>query len=128
MAALVLGALVAISSSALAQNAGADKQGKQGKGGTSVERQLERMTKSLELTDAQKPKVKALLEDISKKREELRSNTNQSERREKMRALMEDEQKKLKEILTADQFKKWEQQREEMRKNAKSGGGKKKSQ
>lgn len=95
-------------------------------GGMSVEQQLERYSKQLDLTDAQKPKVKALLEETSKKRQELSSLTGQ-ERRDKSRALMVEQDKKLKDILTPDQYAKFEKQRDEMRQKGKNNeGGKKK--
>ena len=86
------------------------------------EQRLERLTKELNLTDAQKPKVKALLEDTAKKRADLR-NLDQSERREKGRALMEDENKKMKEILTPEQYEKFQKMERDAR-GKKKGEGK----
>ena len=113
VAALALGGLLACTNVASAQDA------KEKKGAT-VERQLERMTKELSLTDAQKPKVKAVLEETAKKRQEATSPT-----REDRRALMEDQNKKLKEILTPDQYEKWQKFQAENR-GGKKGEGKKK--
>jgi|ERR1041385_106355 Spy/CpxP family protein refolding chaperone len=115
IAALALGGLLALTNVASAQDA---KEGK--KRGMNPERQLEQMTKELSLTDAQKPKVKAVLEDGAKKGQEIASGP-QDERRDKMRALREDQDKKLKEILTPDQYTKWEKMRQEMRKGGKKG-------
>jgi len=96
----------------------ANKEAKKGgKGGYSVEQRLERMSTQLDLTDAQKPKVKAVLEETAKKMKDVVPD----ERREKMRTLREEETKKLKEILTADQFKKYEEMGQRMGKK----GGKK---
>ena len=119
---LTLGGLVACSNMAVAQ----DQKPGGGRRGPSVEQRMERMTEELKLTDEQKPKVKALLEDSQKKRTELFSDSSVSreDRREKMRGIMENEDKKLKEILTADQYAKHEKMREEMRAGGK--GGKKK--
>jgi periplasmic protein CpxP/Spy len=103
IAAMVLGGLVACSI-ATAQEAGKDAQ-KKGKGGFSPEQRLERMSTQLNLTDAQKPKVKAVLDDTAKKMQDLAPD----ERREKGRKIREEETKKLKEILTPDQFKKYEE-------------------
>jgi len=97
-----------------------------GRRGPSVEQRMERMTEELKLTDEQKPKVKAVLEDSQKKQQELFSDSSVSreDRREKMRGIRDNEDKKLKEILTADQNSKLEKMREEMRASGK--GGKKK--
>src|SRR5947199_10847817 len=98
IAALALGGLLACSSMASAQDA---KEGKKGgkRGGPTAERQLEAMTERLKLTDEQKPKVKAVLEDRDKKMQEIPAE----ERREKGMAVRQATDKKLKEILTADQ-------------------------
>jgi hypothetical protein len=103
---LALGGLVACTNLVLAQDTKEEpKKGK--KGMPTVEQQLDRMTEALKLTDEQKPKVKALLEETAKKRTELR-DLPQDERREKGRALIEDQNKKLKEILTPEQYTKYE--------------------
>ena len=126
IAVLALGSLVASSNLATAQD---QKEKGGGRRGPSVEQRMERMTEELKLTDEQKPKVKAVLEDAQKQRQELftdSSNVPREERREKMRAIMEKENKKLKEILTPDQYAKHEKMMEEMRKGGK--GGRKKGQ
>src|SRR5882672_4588806 len=119
---LALGSLVACSNLAMAQ----DQKPGGGRRGPSVEQRMERMTEELKLTDEQKPKVKAVLEDSQKKQQELFSDSSVSreDRREKMRGIRDNEDKKLKEILTADQYAKHEKMREEMR--AAGKGGKKK--
>jgi protein CpxP len=89
--------------------------------GMAVEQQLERITTELKLTDQQKPKIKAALEDTAKKRQELRDAAPE-ERREKMRALMEEQNKKFKEILTAEQYGKWEKVRDDFRGKKRPGG------
>src|SRR5256714_3514824 len=113
IAALAIGGLLALTNVASAQDAKEGKKGRQ-----TPEQRLEFLSKELSLTDAQKPKVKAVLEDNAKKREDLR-NLDQSERREKMRALMEEQNKKFKEILTPDQYGKYEKLEQLMRR----GGG-----
>jgi Spy/CpxP family protein refolding chaperone len=120
LAALTLGGLVVCSNMATAQDA---KDG-QKKRGFSVEQQMERMNEQLKLTDAQKPKVKAALEESQKKMQEMRGDSSvpQDQRREKMRALMDEQDKKLKAILTTEQYDKWQKAREEMR--GKRGGDK----
>ena len=125
VAAMVLGSLVAGSTMVRAADA-PDGKGK-GKGGRmTVEQQMEKLTTELSLTDAQKPKVKEVLEDSSKKRQELFADgsTPQDERRTKLRAIMDDQEKKLKEILKPDQFEKYQKWAEENRMSGK--GGKKK--
>jgi len=120
IAALALGGLLALTNIAGAQDA---KEGKKGR--MSPERRLEALTKELNLTDAQKPKVKAVLEDSSKKMADLQ-NVDRSERREKMRGIMDDQNKKMKEILTPDQYEKYEkyQKEEQERRGKKKGEGK----
>src|SRR3954453_19260951 len=100
IAGLALSSLVA-TNLAVAQ----DQKEKGPRRGASVEQRMERMTEQLKLTDEQKPKVKAVLEDTQKQRQELRadSSTPREERGEKVRAIVEKENKKFKEILTADQ-------------------------
>ena len=72
VAALALGGLVACSIMANAQEAkGGKKGGGKGGGRPTVEQQLEQLTTALSLSDDQKPKIKAVLEDGSKKRQEL---------------------------------------------------------
>jgi periplasmic protein CpxP/Spy len=84
--------------------------GRQGARG-GVEAQLTRLSEALKLTDDQKPKVKAILEEQIKKQAELRGDTAlaQEDRRSKMQAMREETAKKMKEVLTADQFKKYEE-------------------
>lgn len=107
VAALVLGGLVAGSTLANAQDSNAPKK----KRGMNIEQQMERMTEALTLTDEQKPKVKAALEETNKKRQAIMSDTNieRSQMREKMRPLMEEQNKKMKEILTETQYKKYQE-------------------
>jgi len=111
IAALALGGLMACASLATAQD-NKDSKGGQGQGGRrgmSVDARMERLTTELTLTDAQKPKVKAVLEDTQKKMRELRddSSLSQDQRREKFTALREEESKALKPILTPEQMEKY---------------------
>ena len=123
IAAMALGGLVACSTLATAQDA-TPKQGG-GKARFSPEQQLERMTTQLSLTDEQKPKVKAVLEESAKKRQEIFSDTSidRSQMREKMQPIMEEQNKKMKAILKEDQYKKYEEMAQRMGKK----GGKKKA-
>src|SRR5262245_2260035 len=70
--------------------------GRQGMRG-SPEDQMARLSEQLKLTDAQKPKVKAVLEEQQKKIQELRGDTgaSQEDRRAKRQALQQDFHKKM---------------------------------
>ncbi len=117
IAAMALGGLVACSTLATAQDAPKKK------GRMSVEQQMERYNTELTLTDEQKPKVKAVLEETSKKMQEIRNDPNfdRSQMREKMQPIMEKQNEKMKGILTEDQYKKYQ----EMQQRAKQGRKKK---
>jgi len=124
IAALALGGLLAFSTIAMAQDADAKKDAKKGgKNRFSAEQRLERMSADLKLTDEQKPKVKAVLEETSKGMQGLR-DVPQDERRQKTQTIRETETKKLKEILTPDQMEKYKKAQDEMKKKY---GGKKKT-
>jgi periplasmic protein CpxP/Spy len=114
IAAMALGGLVAFSTLATAQDANKEAK-KGGKGGFSVEQRLERMSTQLTLTDEQKPKVKAVLEETAKKMKDV----PQDERREKGRKIREEEMKKFKEILTPEQYQKYEEMAQSMGKKGK---------
>ena len=80
------------------------------------------MTTQLSLTDEQKPKVKAVLEDSAKKRKEITSDSSVDRQlmREKMQPIMKEQNKKMKAILTDDQYAKYQ----EMNRRGKKGGKK----
>lgn len=124
IAALALGGLMACSTLVTAQDAPKDapKDAAKGKKGYSVEQRLEAMTTKLSLTDEQKPKVKAVLEESSKKMQEIRSDSSldQAARREKMQPIMEEQNTKMKAILTDEQYPKYQAMNQR-------GGKKKKS-
>ena len=124
IAALAVGGLLACSTLLTAQDASSAPEKKGGKRGMSAEQMMERYTEQLSLTDEQKPKVKVVLEDSTKKRRELfrDSALDQQQKREKFQGVMEAQNKKMKEILTADQYKKYQEMNEKMKK-----GGKKKA-
>ena len=121
IAALALGGLMACSTLVTAQDAPKDAK-KGGKKGFTVEQQMERMTDQLTLTDEQKPKVKAVLEETSKKIQPIRadSSLDRDARMEKMKPIMEEQNKKMKEILTADQFTKYQEMQQRRGKKKKS--------
>ena len=123
IAALALGGLVASSTLATAQDATNNVPKKGGKRGGSIEQQMERLTNQLTLTDEQKPKVKAALEDQQKQMQEMRGDTSldPAARREKMQTIRADMEKKMKEILTPDQFEKWQKSRGQFQKKGPEG-------
>lgn len=75
-----------------------------------IEARLKELTTRLNLTEEEKPKVKAILEEQEKKRAELRGAgaLSPEERRAKAQAFAEETAKKLKEVLTPEQFTKYE--------------------
>ena len=66
IAAMALGGLVACSTLVTAQDASSAPEKKDGKRGMSPEQMMERYTEQLSLTDEQKPKFKAVLEDTGR--------------------------------------------------------------
>lgn len=100
IAALAIGGLIACSTLVTAQDANATK-----KRGFTPEQQLERMTTTLSLTDEQKPKVKAVLDDTAKKMKDVAPEDRQTKGREIRTA----QTAKMKAILTPDQFTKYEE-------------------
>lgn len=89
--------------------------------GMGVDAQLNRMTEQLKLTDEQKPKVKAVLEERNKQMQGLRE-LSPEDRRTKMQSLRQETNKKLKEILTPEQFKKYEEMQRGMRGGRRNAG------
>ena len=99
------------------------------RGGMSADARLTAFETALgstnKLTEAQKPKVKAVIEEQTKKMQELmgqRDSLSQEDLRAKRTALTEDINKKMKEILNADQYKTWEQQAQRGRGGRRAGG------
>ncbi len=87
-----------------------------------------RMLEELKLTEAQKQKVEAALKEQAEKTRALREDTSLTaeQRREKGRALREGMDKKMKEILTTEQYEKWQKLREQGRPGEGRPGGEKK--
>lgn len=127
MAALGLGALLTCANLASAQSTNAPARTERR---MTVQQRVDRMATELKLSDEQKTKVTALLEAGNKKRQELRADTalSQQERREQNRTFMRDQNKKLKEILTPEQFEKWQKMRPQGRsRQSQSGAAEKKA-
>lgn len=84
-----------------------------------VELQVKRMTKDLALNEKQAKEVRAIVAKEVEKREAKRAEVKEqkSKKRADMKAKMQEEQAALaadmKKVLTAEQFTKWEKQREE---------------
>jgi Spy/CpxP family protein refolding chaperone len=83
---------------------------------------IEAIDKAVTLTDAEKPKVKSALEDLTKAMTDARA-ADQSERRTKMTAARDDFNKKMKDILTPEQYTKFEAMPRGGRRNGGGGGG-----
>lgn len=118
MAILAATAVLAISPAVMAQTnqapgagAGAGPGGPGGRRGGFGARTnmmtVEAVDKAVTLTEAEKPKVKTALDAYSKALTEA-GQADQSERRTKMTAARTDLDKKMKEILTPEQYTKYE--------------------
>lgn len=116
MTTLALGTLLACATIASAQNTNANANAR-GERRMTPQQRIDRMATELKLTDEQKTKVTALFKADAEKRKEFRDDTalSREDRREKNQALMKEENKKLKEILTPEQFEKWEKMRPQAR-------------
>jgi len=126
IAAMALGGLVVCSTLVSAQDATNAPDKKGGKRGMSPDQLMEKYTEQLSLTDEQKPKVKAVLEDSGKKRREIfrDQSLDRQQKQEKFKEVMDAQDKKMKEILTPGQFTKYQAMEEKRKK----GGGKNKAQ
>jgi Spy/CpxP family protein refolding chaperone len=124
IAVIAVTGLLALTSAVRAQTNASTNAAPPPKGGRgpSVEAQLDRIDKAVTLTDAQKPKVKAVLEDQSKQMQGLRDLAPE-DRRAKAQALREEMNKKIKEILTPEQYAKYEAMPPMGRGGKKGGGG-----
>lgn len=83
---------------------------------------LESIDKAVTLTDEQKPKVKSALEDLQKAVQDA-MGAEQDDRRTKMTAAREAFNKKMKEILTPEQYTKFEAMPRGGRNRGGAGGG-----
>ncbi len=85
---------------------------------------LDSIAKQLDLTDDQKIKIKPIIEDSQKQIAELRKDASLApeDRPAKVKAIREATSTKLKEILTAEQFAKWEKMGAGMRRGPGAGG------
>lgn len=119
IAALAVGALITCSSALRAQDStntppstppagGPPGGGMRGRGPS-----LEQLSKALDLTDDQKPQVKAVLDDQMQKMNDLRKDPDfaglsREDKMAKMKPIRDESTAKMKDILTPDQFAKWQ--------------------
>ena len=111
---LVLG--VALGASA--QEAGPPPGGQMGqRHRMSPDEQLQRLDKSLKLTDDQKASIKPILEDRQKKMESLHSDSSLSreDRMSKTKSIMEESNGKIRDVLNDDQKKQFDEMQQHMR-------------
>jgi Spy/CpxP family protein refolding chaperone len=92
--------------------------------GQMQERQLEMMTKALDLTPDQVTQVKAINADSRQQMEALRADTStpQEDKRDKMMAIRKSSQEKIRAILTDDQKAKFDAMQARMRERRQQGG------
>jgi periplasmic protein CpxP/Spy len=109
MAIIAAASVLAVSPAVLAQTDTNQPAARGGAGGRGAGRMLtvETIDKAVTLTDAQKPKVKTAVEDYNKAAMEARQG-DQADIRTKMTAARTDLDKKMKEILTPEQYTKYE--------------------
>ena len=93
--------------------------------GMGGERQIQMMTKQLNLTPDQVTKLKAIDADNMQQMMALRNDTTtaQSDKRSKMMALRQDRETKIKAILTDDQKTKYDEMQAKMRERRAEHGG-----
>jgi protein CpxP len=77
----------------------------------SPDQQLERLSSTLNLTDAQQGQLRPILEATHQKTESLRSDStlSQQDRRSKMRSLFEESNNQIRAVLNSDQQKKFDE-------------------
>ncbi len=134
---LTLGGMLAlgITGAALAQDtpppppdqnqAGPPPEGRGGRGmRMDPNRQLERMTRELNLTSDQQEKIKPLLLERQQKMQALMQDqsVSQEDRRAQMRTIMEGSNNSVKAILTDDQKQKFEAMQQQRRRHGGPGG------
>ncbi|MGA8088453.1 MAG: hypothetical protein WCA10_14185, partial [Terracidiphilus sp.] len=100
----------------------------EGRGGRGMRmdpnRQLERMTRELNLTSDQQEKIKPLLLERQQKMQALMQDqsVSQEDRRAQMRTIMEGSNNSVKAILTDDQKQKFEAMQQQRRRHGGPGG------
>jgi len=115
LAALAAGALITLAPSLQAQENKPDRPPggpRAGQRGGDAKERLAKIAEELKLTDKQKTEVEAAMKAQAETIRGSRDATPE-ERREKMQAARKAFDAKMKEILTADQYTKWEKTREQ---------------
>lgn len=110
MAIIAATAVLAVSPAVLAQadtNKPAGETQPPRVGGRGMQLTVESIDKAVTLTEAEKPKVKDAVDEFNKARQEARGG-DQADMRTKMTAAREAFTKKMKEILTPEQYTKFE--------------------
>lgn len=92
-------------------------QGMQGPRRMDPDRQLQHMTKELNLSSDQQTQIKPILADIDQKMQALwqDQSLSQQDRRAKMRAIHEDSRAKIEAVLNDEQKQKYETMQQHMR-------------
>jgi Spy/CpxP family protein refolding chaperone len=130
-------AVVAMSCDKLQRNNQQQEQPQMGSGGMGggnfdpaafVDRQMEELKESLELSDDQEKQVREIItagfETMRQAREEMQDGGGDREAmREKMQAMREEQTQKIKAVLSEEQFAKYEQIQAERRERMRQGGG-----
>ena len=117
IAAVALGALVASATITNAQDTTKPATPPSGAGGQGVRgERMQKLMDDLKLTDEQKTKMQALREEQGPKMREIWQNNDLTpeQKREKMKPLQEAMTAKVKEILTPEQFEKWQKMQQGM--------------
>jgi Spy/CpxP family protein refolding chaperone len=83
----------------------------------SADQQLERLSKTLNLTDDQKGQLRPIIEDRHQKMQSIRSDNSLSreDRMSKMRSILEDSNNKIRSVLNDDQKQKFDQMQQQRR-------------
>jgi len=123
MVVVALGSLLVCTNLASAQNTNANKEARRQRRAVSSQARVEALSKQVNLTDEQKPKVTALFDEEIKQMQSLRAEANgdPAKRQEKLRALRQENDKKLKAILTPEQWEKWQEVRTQFRGRRQNG-------
>jgi periplasmic protein CpxP/Spy len=88
-----------------------------------TENQLKRMTKALSLTAEQATQVKPLLMELNQKRDAVRDAPNKRAAMKDMRDMVMAQDEQMKKILSAEQFTKYEDMRDDMKEKMKGRKG-----
>lgn len=119
LAALVAGSLIAFTPALRAEDKPERPNRAERPGGGQRGDMLKKMAEELGLSDEQKTK----LQEVFKAQREAMKDLSPEERREKMKESREEMNAKVKEILTAEQYAKWEKIRDERRPGGPGGPG-----